>query len=102
MSKKVQVISTDSKEVLFTCEITQEDKAYAFAAQMEQIGVDVTILSPNVTDTLSDALGLNTEDQEKFQESIFEEIHDHEGQDDKSDSCCVKYVSSEVDKSTLQ
>ena len=40
--------------------------------------------------------------QEKFQESIFEEIHHHEGHEsEESDSCCVKYVSSDIDKSKL-
>lgn len=102
MSKKVQVISIESNEVLFSCEISEEEKAYAYATQMEEIGVDVKIVSPNVTDTLSDALGLDTENQEKFQESIFEEIHDHEGQEENSDSCCVKYISTDLDKSKLQ
>jgi hypothetical protein len=101
MSKKVQVISIDSKEVLYSCEVAEEEKAYAYASQMEEIGIDVKIISPNVTDTLSDALGLSVENQEKFQESIFEEIHDHAGQEEEDDSCCVKYVSTELDKSKL-
>jgi len=102
MSKKVQVISVESKEVLYSCEVIDEEKAYAYASQMEEIGIEVKIISPNVTDTLSDALGLSVENQEKFQESIFEEIHDHAGQEEeKDDSCCVKYVSTELDKSKL-
>ncbi len=102
MAKKVQVISIDSNEILFSCEVIEEEKAYAYASQMEQIGVEVKVVSPNVTDTLSDALGLDVENQEKFQESIFEEIHHHEGHEpEDSDSCCVKYVSSEIDKSKL-
>lgn len=102
MAKKVQVISIDSNEILFSCEVIEEEKAYAYASQMEQIGVEVKVVSPNVTDTLSDALGLDVENQEKFQESIFEEIHHHEGHEsEESDSCCVKYVSSDIDKSKL-
>lgn len=104
MAKKVQVISIDSNEVLFSCEVAEEEKAYAYASEMEEIGVEVKVVSPNVTDTLSDALGLNIENQEKFQESIFEEIYEHEGHEkpEDTDSCCVKYVSTDLDKSKLQ
>lgn len=97
MHKKVQVISQDSKEVLFECELADESKAYEYAAQMEELGIEVEVLSPNVIDTLTTALGLNKDEEDTFKHSVYEEIHDHEGQEEASnlvdtDSCCTTYV----------
>jgi hypothetical protein len=96
MSKKVQVLSTDSKEVLFECEVDQESHAYEYAAQMEELGVEVEVISPNVIDTLTTALGLKKDEEDAFRHSVYEEIHDHEGQEESelvdTDSCCTTYV----------
>lgn len=100
MDKKVQVLSKDSKEVLFECSIEDEATAYAYAAQMEEIGVDVFVLSPNVVDTLSSALGLGKDEEDAFKHSVYQEIEDHEGSE-TTDSCCTTYVEVS-DKSTLQ
>ncbi len=100
MSKKVQVIASDSKEILFECEIEQESRAYEYAAQMEELGVEVSVISPNVIDTLSNALGLKKDEDDAFKHSVYQEVHDHEGAEE-SDSCCTTYVEVS-DKSTLQ
>jgi hypothetical protein len=96
MSKKVQVLSTDSKEVLFECEIAEESRAYEYAAHMEELGLEVEVVSPNVIDTLTTALGLKKDQEDAFRHSVYEEIHDHEGQEEselvETDSCCTTYA----------
>jgi hypothetical protein len=103
MSKKVQVLSTDSNEVLFECDLSNESQAYEYAAHMEELGIDVEVVSPNVIDTLTTALGLKKDEEDAFRHSVYEEIHDHEGQEETesvdTDSCCTKYI--EVSK-TIQ
>lgn len=83
MSKKVRLLTIDTNECLFETEIADIAKAYEYAAQLEEMGVEVKIDAPTIADTLSDSLGLNVDDQEKLQDSIIEEIEDHDG------SCCA-------------
>jgi hypothetical protein len=93
MAKKVQVKSKDSDEVLFECELSNEAEAYEYAGKMDEMGIDVYVISPNVIDTLSEALGLDKDEDDAFKHSVYEEVHDHEGAEE-SDSCCNTYVDA--------
>jgi hypothetical protein len=83
MSKKVRVLTIDTGECLFETTIDQIEKAYEYAAQLDEMGIEVKISAPTIADTLSDSLGLKVDDQEKLHQSIIEEMEDHDG------SCCA-------------
>jgi hypothetical protein len=88
---KIQVLDIQSDAVLFECSIEEAHKAYQFAAEMEELGLDIKVVAPTLTETLSKSLGLSREAQEKYRQSMEDEIEAHEG------SCCFE----DSDKKTL-
>jgi len=81
---KILVRDVQSQQILFECAITESEKAYKFATEMEEMGLDIEVVSPTLGETLSDSLGLSKEAQEEYKESLEEEMESHEG------SCCFK------------
>jgi hypothetical protein len=81
---KIQVIDTNTQQVLMETSLDQSEAAYQFAAQMEEIGLDIQVVSPTLSETLTQSLGLSTEKQKAYQDSLIEEQEDHPG------SCCFK------------
>jgi hypothetical protein len=79
---KVKVIDQQTEQVLFECSIKDSEKAYKFAAEMEEMGLDVKVISPTLNETLSSSLGLTQEQIQTYNESVEEEMEGHEG------SCC--------------
>lgn len=92
MTKKVKVIAIETKEVLLEVAIEEIAKAYQFAAQMEEMGIEVKLDAPTLADTLSDSLGLSADNRHKLEISMEEELEDHEG------SCCAKPYGFKDDK----
>ena len=84
---KVKVVDVHSQEVLFECPISKSEDAYKFAAEMEEMGLEVSINSPGVTETLCDSLGIEREARALYEESVVAEIEDHI--DDDHESCCT-------------
>lgn len=80
---KIQVLDIQTEQVLFECEIDQAEKAYAFAAEMEEMGLDIKVVNPTLADTLSSSLGLTGRALADYRESVEDEMEDHDG------SCCV-------------
>jgi hypothetical protein len=74
--------------VLFECSLTESEKAYQYAASMEELGLDVEVISPTLSESLSSSLGLSREQQQEYKESMEEEIEAHEG------SCCFEETDS--------
>lgn len=81
---KIRVIDNISGQVLKEFELAESEKAYEYAAEMEEIGLDIAVNSPTITRTLSTSLGASPQRIEEMEKSAMEEIEDHEG------SCCVK------------
>jgi hypothetical protein len=99
MLKKVKVIAVYTDEVLLEVPMEQMAVAYEYAAQMDEMGIEVKVVAPTIADTLSSSLGLTVDDHEKLQTSIEEEIEDHDG------SCCATphyFGDQTIDKSKLQ
>lgn len=92
MTKKVKVIATETEEVLLEVTIEEIAKAYKYAAKMEEMGIEVKLDAPTVGDTLSDSLGLSVDDRHRLEESMEEELEEHEG------SCCAKPYELKNDK----
>lgn len=80
---KVKVIDIHSQEVLFECSIEVIESAFEYAAQMEELGIAVQILSPTITDTLCESLGIERDEKEEYDNSVIAEISDHDG------GCCA-------------
>lgn len=89
---KILVRDVQTEQVLFECAITESEKAYQFAAEMEEMGLDIEVLIPTLGETLSSSLGLTREQQEEYKNSLEEEIESHDG------SCCFEDPS---DKKTV-
>lgn len=81
---KIQVVDIESNQVLYECSIEEAEKAYQFAAHMEEMGLNLKVRVPTLSDTLSNALGLSPEAKRDYQESLAEEIENHDG------SCCFE------------
>lgn len=70
----VKVIEKNSRTILFSCTISEIDKAYSFAEQMEGNGVEIELLSPSCPESLARALGAS---YENLQAEIDAEISSH-------------------------
>lgn len=81
---KILVRDVQTKATLFECSIQESEKAYQFAAEMEELGLDIEVIAPTLTDTLSNSLGLSAEQKATYKESMEEEMEHHEG------SCCFE------------
>lgn len=79
---KIIVRDVETKQVLFECAVDESEKAWQFAASMEELGLNIEVLSPTLSDTLSDSLGLTNSEKQEYKESLEEEMEAHEG------SCC--------------
>lgn len=86
---KILVRDVHTQQVLFECAISESEKAYQFAAEMEEMGLDIEVIAPTLGETLSNSLGLSREDLEKYKESLEEEMDSHEG------SCCFEDPSDD-------
>lgn len=97
MSNQVKVIDSISGTVLFQTTIEKIDEAYAFATQMEEVGLELTIEAPGLTETLIRSLGANEEELATYKQSLVEEIEDH---DDSDYGCgiCLPTPKSELDQ----
>ena len=51
-NSKISVIEVTSEKVLFECHIEDSEQAFEFAARMEEMGVEVNVISPTITQAL--------------------------------------------------
>jgi hypothetical protein len=79
----IRVFEKNSNDILFECSADDADKAYEFAAQMEEIGLEVVIKQPSVAESLSMTLGAKQEELEDIRNEIRDEIESH-----NEGSCC--------------
>jgi len=80
--KEIKVIEVMSGEVLQSFSLSQQDDAYTYATQMEQLGLDVKITSPSLPETLAISLGKKNQDIQNLREEIEQEIDSHQ-------NCCT-------------
>lgn len=87
---KIRVVDTDSRQVLFECGIDESEKAYQYAASMEEMGLSVDVINPTLSETLTDSLGLSNEERRLYEASLQDEIEHHDG------SCCFEDSDKKV------
>lgn len=80
---KIQVLDVNTQQVLFETSLEHSEEAGRFAAEMEEIGLDVKIVTPTLAETLTNSLGYSQETMNDYLESMDHELEHHEG------SCCV-------------
>lgn len=81
---KIVVRDVQTQQTLFECSLQESEKAWQFAAEMEEMGLDIEVVIPTLSDTLSHSLGLTRQELEEYKKSMEEEMDSHEG------SCCFK------------
>ena len=72
-----------SGEVLFKTSIENAEAAYKEASKLEEMGLDVSIESPSLPETLISSLGADQTDREHLKKEIDDEIDSH-------NSCCLE------------
>ena len=80
MGQSTLVIIKDklSGETLFSCSIEQLDEAYHQAKNFEEMGLDIEIESPSITETLANSLGKTGKELKKYRDSVNHELEDHD------------------------
>ncbi|MBY0414459.1 MAG: hypothetical protein K2Q18_09850 [Bdellovibrionales bacterium] len=81
MSNQVRVIDSISNTVLFETSMEKIADAYAFAAQMEEAGLDIEVKAPSLAETLIRSLGASDEEVSTFNQSMDDELDDHDDSD---------------------
>ncbi len=81
---KIQVRDVLTEQVLFECALNESEKAYTHAAELEEMGLDVKVVDPTLSETLTASLGLSVEEVKKYEDSLTHEMESHEG------SCCFE------------
>lgn len=79
---KILVRDVQTQQTLFECSMNESEKAWQFAAEMEEMGLDVEVVAPTLGETLSNSLGLSKDEKQAYMESLQEEMEEHDG------SCC--------------
>ena len=87
---KIRVVDTVTRQVLFECQIDESEKAYQFAAGMEEMGLSIEVMHPTLSDTLTQSLGLSNEERRKYEASMEDEIENHDG------GCCFVDADKKV------
>lgn len=87
---KIIVRDIHTQQTLFECPVSESERAYKFAADMEEMGLDIEVISPTLTETLSHSLGLSDEQLREYKNSMEEEIASHDG------SCCFEESKDKI------
>lgn len=82
---KIKVRDITTQQVLFECDVAESEKAFQFAAEMEEMGLDIEVVAPSLGETLSASLGLSQSEIEAYKQSMEDEIEHHDG-----GSCCFE------------
>ncbi|MAE58592.1 MAG: hypothetical protein CME69_06905 [Halobacteriovorax sp.] len=77
MAQDVKLIDQMTGTELFSCDISEIEKAYAKAEEYEEMGLDVKLVAPSIPETLIKSLGAGESDINKLNETITEEIASH-------------------------
>ena len=92
---KIKVYEINTEETLQTFESHETEKAYEYARQMEEMGIEVKVKIPSINHTLADSLGMGSEDLENLTVAIDKEIDSH-------NSCCVENMPEQQNETTDQ
>lgn len=69
----------EQDQVLFECSTGEAEKAWTYARQMEELGIEVRLVSPSLPETLAKVLGGTDEELATLRHELDEEIDSHIG-----------------------
>jgi hypothetical protein len=76
MESKIKIFDSES-QLLYEFSMDQVEAAYAKAQELEEMGIEVTLKSPSLPETLGNTLGMSETDREKLRIEIEEEVESH-------------------------
>ncbi len=76
MESKIKIFDSES-QLLYEFSMDQVEAAYAKAQELEEMGIEVTLKSPSLPETLGNTLGMSEADREKLRIEIEEEVESH-------------------------
>lgn len=84
MSEKstIRVIDNLENKLLKEFSWQEKEKAFQYAAQMESYGLEVSVITPTIMESLGNSLGITPDQAEDLRQSVIAEMEDHDG------SCC--------------
>lgn len=89
MASRVQVIDQISNQILFECSFEQIETAYQKAHEYEEMGLDVKINAPGLTETLIKSLGASEEEIQSYKNGLDDEISSHNDEFGDEFGCAV-------------
>jgi len=78
MSNLVQIIDKNTENILFECSVDSIEQAYKQAQSFEEMGLEVHIQAPSITQTLAHSLGKTGQELKDYNDSVEHEMDDHD------------------------
>ena len=89
MSSRIKIIDNLSNSTLYEFSMEDADRAYQKSEELEEMGLDIKLVIPSVSQTLIESLGASSETIEKLKEMMDEEIASHINEEDGGCSICL-------------
>jgi len=74
---KLISIKDAAGQILKSFDLQDRDKAFDYANELEEMGIEVTLNEPSLPETLIMSLGASTKEREDLMTELNEEIDDH-------------------------
>lgn len=74
--KQIHLID-QTEQVLASYTLEERDLAFSYAAELEEMGIEVFIKEPSLPETLINSLGATPKERAQLQKEIDEEIDSH-------------------------
>lgn len=84
---KIKIYEINTSELLSSFDLDQSEQAYAYAKQMEEMGIEIKMVNPSVNHSLGASLGMSEDQLQNLTIAIDEEIDSH-------NSCCPETLES--------
>jgi len=75
---KVTVFDELSGQMLYETSLDNIDYAYQYAAELEEMGLQIKINAPTLTESLLNSLGANAIEKNLYLQSLEDELDSHE------------------------
>lgn len=74
---KIKIYEFNTNELLASFEYDQTEQAYAYAKQMEELGIEIRMDIPSVNHSLGESLGMSESELATLSAAMDEEIASH-------------------------
>ncbi len=74
----VTILDELSGQILYQTSLDNLDYAYQYAAELEEMGLQIKITAPTLTESLLNSLGANEGEKTTYLRSLEEELDSHE------------------------